>query len=250
MTPENRRVRDAFSQAEHYDSAATVQAETARRLASRIAGHLRVCPASILEIGCGTGLLSLELAAAFPEAHLTLTDISGAMLARCRSRLGAGPTYLVMDGEAAEGAAGSFDLIVSSLAMQWFTDLPGSIARLMRMLAPGGRLIFATLGCHSFKEWRQALASLGLNCGLHDYPSAENFALPSGVTAHIAEEVISQHHESGHAFVRALKTLGASTPRAGYRPLQAGTLRRVLAKLNGRFAVSYHILYVKIETPS
>jgi malonyl-CoA O-methyltransferase len=250
VTPENRRIEAAFSQAEHYDSAATVQAETARRLARRITGLLPASPARILEIGCGTGLLSQQLATAFPQAHLTFTDISAAMLARCRTRLGAGHTYRAMDGEAAESVAGPFDLIAASLTMQWFTNLPASIAQLIRLLSPQGKLVFATLGCQSFQEWRQAHTALGLPCGLHDYPSAQHFPLPTGVTALIAEEIIIEHHASGQAFARALKTLGANTPRSGYHPLPAGSFRQLLATLKGQFPVSYHILYVVIEAKS
>jgi len=120
---EKQRVEAAFSQAAQYDSAASVQAETARRLALKLAA-LPVAPARILEIGCGTGLLSRHLAAAFPAAQLTLTDISAAMLERCKARLGEGPAYRVMDGEAADSAMGNFDLIASSLAVQWLTICP------------------------------------------------------------------------------------------------------------------------------
>jgi malonyl-CoA O-methyltransferase len=240
VNPEKYRVQAAFSQAAQYDSAASVQAETARRLALKIAARRAVAPERILEIGCGTGLLSQHLAVAFPAAHLTLT------LERCKARLGGGPAYQVMDGEVPEGIAGPFDLIASSLAVQWFTDLPGSIDRLTRLLAPEGRLIFATLGRHSFREWRQAHELLGLACGLHDYAGADDFPLPDSVTAEIEQEVIAAHYASGRSFARSLKTLGAATPRRGYRPLPAAEFRRVLARLEGHFAVSYHILYVEI----
>ncbi len=246
MNPEKRFVKAAFSQAQQYDSAALVQAEIARRLARKMTARFAVAPARILEIGCGTGLLSQHLAAAFTAAELTLTDISPMMLERCQARLGAGPTYVAMDGEAPEGVTGPFDLIASSLALQWFTDLPESIGRLTRLLAPEGRMMFATLGRDSFKEWRHAHAAIGLPCGLHDYPGAGDFPLPSSVTARIEEEIITAHYASGQAFARALKMLGAATPRFGHHPLPAGSFRKLLAMVNGAFSVSYHILYVEI----
>jgi malonyl-CoA O-methyltransferase len=172
------------------------------------------------------------------------------MLERCQTRLGHGPLYGVMDGEAPEGATGPYNLIASSLAMQWFTDLPGSIARLLNLLAPGGRLVFATLGNRSFNEWQQAHAAFGLASGLHDYPGTENFPLPPNITAYIEQEMLAEHHPSAQAFLRALKTLGAGTPRPGHRPLPAGAFRQLLAKLDGRFTVSYHILYVEINLNS
>jgi malonyl-CoA O-methyltransferase len=246
MIPENQLVAAAFSKAERYDSAATVQAETARRLADKITTRLPTVPSTILEIGCGTGLLSRELQTAFPTSHLTLTDISAAMLARCRARLGPGPNYRVMDGEAPDERIGKFDLIASSLTLQWFTDLPTGIARLRRLLTPNGKLIFATLGRHSFQEWREAHEALNLPCGLHDYPGAENLPGP----AHIEEDIITEHHPSGRDFAQALKTLGAGTPRPDYTPLPTADFRRLLATLKSEFTVSYHILYVETSPAS
>lgn len=244
MISEKHRVAEAFSGAAGYESAATIQAEVAARLARRIAAGGSA--SRILEIGCGTGLLSRQLAARFPGARLTLTDLSEAMLQRCANRLGPGPDYRVMDGEAPDDFTEPFDLIASSLAMQWFTDLPGSIARLARLLAPGGRLVFATLGERSFVEWRQAHAALGLACGLHDYPGTDRFPVPAGISADIAEEMLTQHHSSGRSFVHALKAIGAATPRSGHHPLAAGPFRRLLRATEAGFTASYHILYVEI----
>lgn len=238
------RVAAAFTrQAEAYDSVAAIQREVARHLARRIAARLPAPPARILEIGCGTGLLSAELAAAFPKAELLLTDISPTMLERARARLGDRAEYLVLDGEHPEGLEGGFDLIASSLALQWFANLPGALARLSRLLAPGGLLCFATLGAGSFAEWRAAHAALGLQCGLHNYPDAATFVWPLGVNGTIEEEALTEHHASGQAFAKALKTLGAGEPSPGHRPLPPGAFRKLLSALQGGFSVTYHVLY-------
>lgn len=242
------RVAAAFTrQAEAYDSVAAIQREVVRRLARRIASRLPAPPARILEIGCGTGLLSAELAAAFPQARLLLTDISPAMLERAHARLGNRAEYRVLDGEHPAGLEGGYDLIASSLAMQWFADLPGALARLSHLLAPGGRLCFATLGAGSFIEWRAAHAALGLPCGLHDYPDAAAFPWPSGVKGTIEEDVLTEHHASGQAFARALKTLGAGEPAQGHSPLPPGAFRKLLNALQGGFSVTYHVLYGELR---
>jgi malonyl-CoA O-methyltransferase len=169
------------------------------------------------------------------------------MLARCRARLGDRHRYLVLDGERPDGLEGGYDLIVSNLTFQWFVDLAAACQRLSGLLAPGGRLAFATLGRQTFGEWRQAHAALGLSCGTPQYPTAEEFPWPDGIAGHtIAEELIRHRYDNGHDFARSLKVLGASEPAPGYRPLSPGAFRKLLASLAGGFTVTYHILFGEI----
>jgi len=247
MTGRKARIERAFSaQADAYDAVALVQGQVAAGLAARIRARGGARPKRILEIGCGTGLLSAHLAGMFPEAALLLTDISPDMLGRARARLGRAHRYRVLDGEYPEALEGKFDLIASSLAVQWFGDLQGGLARLSRLLAPGGRLVFATLGARTFVEWRQVHAELGLACGTQNYPGAEEFPWPEGAAYAMAAEFLVQYHADGLAFVRRLKLLGAREPAPGHRPLSPGAFRRLLGALEGGFSVTYHVLYGEI----
>jgi malonyl-CoA O-methyltransferase len=240
------RIARAFSlQAGAYDDVAPVQRLAAGRLAERI-GQRAVPPRRILEIGCGTGFLSARLAGMFPESDLLLTDISPAMLQHCRARLGEGPRYQVLDGEQPEALTDKFDLIASSLAFQWFDDLRGGMETLGHLLAPGGRMVFATMGRGSFTEWRQAHADFGLPCGAQDYPGAEDFPWPDGFSHRLDDELVVQNYDNGMDFARRLKMLGAREPAPGHRPLPAGAFRRLLASLEGGFSVTYHLLYGEI----
>jgi len=232
-------------QAGVYDSAALVQAEVARRLAERLGG----APRRVLEIGCGTGLLSAHLAARFPGANLVLTDISPQMLVQARARLGAGATYRVMDGQWPESAE-KFEVIASSLAFQWFDDLPGALARLGGLLAPGGVLMFATLGRKSFAQWRQAHAEMGLDCGLRDYVAAEDFPWPAGYDCRIGVEMIEEAHADGRSFIRGMKTLGAAASPVRHRPVGAGKFRAFLARFSSGFTAQYEILFGEMRRPS
>jgi malonyl-CoA O-methyltransferase len=248
MAERKTRIAAAFSaQAAAYDDAAAVQKHAAAQLAHRIRARHPTPPQRILEIGCGTGGLSRHLAEAFPQSELHLTDLAPAMLALCRTRLGNRHHYQLLDGEYPENLTGSFDLIASSLAFQWFTDLQGALQRLCLLLAPGGRLQFATLGHQTFHEWRQAHIAFGLHCGTPLYPSPENFPWPAGLHGAVEEDLLTQHYPSGAAFVRSLKTLGAAEPAPGTRPVSTGKFRRLLASMQNGFPVTYHIIYAEIS---
>jgi malonyl-CoA O-methyltransferase len=245
-----QRIAKAFSaSAGGYDAAADVQWLVAQRVAARIEDRPFPRNPRVLEIGCGTGFLSSRLAEAFPQSELVLTDIAGSMLDRCRARVGDGPTYKVMDGETPQGVMGPFDLIASSLAVQWFVDLKGGLGRLASLLAPGGRMIFATLGRKTFAEWRATHVALKMDCGTPIYPAAEDFPWPDGFEFSMDEEVIMQPYADGADFVRSLKALGAGEPSPGHHPLSPGAFRRLLAHLENGFDASYHILYAEIRAP-
>jgi malonyl-CoA O-methyltransferase len=248
MTERKDRIAQAFGRvAGAYDDAADVQWRVAAMLAEMICGGVRPPPARILEIGCGTGFLSLRVAEAFPGSKLVLTDIAPTMVALCKERLGPGHEYLVIDGECPTGLAGQFDLIVSNLAIQWFVDLKGGIERLCQLLSPRGKMFFSTLGRQTFDEWRAAHERLGLACGTPIYPTADDFPWPAGFSHNIAEEFILQPYGNGQEFVRTLKALGASEPAPGYHPLSTGAFRRLLTSLEGGLAVTYHVLLGEIS---
>ncbi len=249
MNEHKGRITEAFSaQADVYDAAADLQWLVAERLAEQITGRIRRNPKRILEIGCGTGFLSARLADAFPETRLILTDIAPTMLARCRARIGDKHTYMVLDGEKPDGLEGGFDLIASNLAFQWFVDLPGALERLAGLLAPGGQLIFATLGAETFREWRKAHEALNLSCGTPVYPKPDAFPWPAPPIEHAyTDELILHPYADGRDFVNSLKLLGASEPDPGYKPLSPGAMRRLLTSLEGGFEATYHILYGEIK---
>src|SRR3990167_10355726 len=135
-----------------YDSAAQMQSEIATRLVSRLS---TLSPQSILEIGCGTGLLSDHLLALFPKTPLFLTDISPAMIAHCRQRFlnQSHIQFICQDGEKLMTQS-IFDLIISNMTFHWFSDIQKSVTQLLNQLTPDGKFIFTLLGENSFHEWR------------------------------------------------------------------------------------------------
>lgn len=248
QAPRNAQVGARFGAAAgRYETHAPVQRIAAERLASDIA--LLPLPARprILEIGCGTGLLTQALARRLGPADWTVTDISPAMLAAAQRgpALPGSARYQLLDGEHPGLLAGSCDLICSSLAVQWFADLNAGLGRLAAMLAPGGHLAVATLAAGTFEEWQAAHRAVGLAAGTPPYPPA---AAIRPALKHLAggvrSERLMQNHPDGLHFLRGLKGIGATTPAPGRPPLGAPALRRVLAAFDEQGAtVTYHLAY-------
>lgn len=239
-----RRVAASFSShAAGYEAAAQAQ----EMAADRLAAHVRTLPLPpaprVLEVGCGTGLLTRRLLPVLGGLW-TVTDLAPAMVAATAALGLPAADVRVMDGERPDLPEGSVDLIVSNLAAQWFLDLPAALAALRRCLAPGGVLALTTLGAGSFAEWRAAHRRLGLACGVADYPSAAELAERSG--AAVVAERIAVGYADGRAFVRALKTIGAAVPVAGHRPLGPAAMKRVLAELGAPCTITYEVLTVDL----
>lgn len=102
---------------------------------------------SVLDFGCGTGLLGLLFAGA--ARSVDLVDTSPAMAEVLRGKIAAqGLTNVsVRLGELSELALpeGSFDLVVSLNALHHIPDIPLVLAQLRRLGAPGGHFMVADL---------------------------------------------------------------------------------------------------------
>lgn len=104
----------------------------------------------ILDLGCGTGQLTADLAARYPAAHVTGLDLSADMLAVARRRL-TNPSLLRANVYALPLASSSIDLVTSTISYHWYLEPHRALAELRRALRPGGRLILATLATLIFR---------------------------------------------------------------------------------------------------
>lgn len=95
----------------------------------------------ILDLGCGGGVLTAELAAA--GAEVTGVDSSADFVAACQAR---GLDVRLMDGEALT-FADEFDAVFSNAALHWMTRPERVIAGVHRALKRGGRFV-AEFGGH------------------------------------------------------------------------------------------------------
>lgn len=94
----------------------------------------------VLEIGCGTGLFTEELAKS--GNRITAIDISEDLLALARQRVSAGNvTFKVENAYATTFPDGSFDFIVGSSCLHHL-DVERALREFHRLLRPGGGLMF------------------------------------------------------------------------------------------------------------
>jgi len=109
----------------------------------------------VLDLGCGTGYGSDELASL---AHSVIAvDIAPGALLQARSRY----ERRNLDFSAADGAQlpfrdGSFDLVVAFEVIEHLKDWQGLLFEARRVLAPGGQLIVSTPNKLYYAESRQA----------------------------------------------------------------------------------------------
>ena len=107
---------------------------------------------SILEIGCGTGLLTEYSVNNISYKTYTAIDI----VSDCREYIKAIDTdiefisgdieeYLDLDNK-------KYDLIISNASLQWIENLPGFVDKLTQKLNDGGVLLFSAFGTENFRE--------------------------------------------------------------------------------------------------
>jgi len=99
-------------------------------------------PARVLDLGCGTGLLTERLRRELGSATVTGADFSAGMLEQA-SRERPDINWVRASALALPFAEASFDAITSTEAFHWFPDQAAALRECHRVLAPGGRLLVA-----------------------------------------------------------------------------------------------------------
>jgi ubiquinone/menaquinone biosynthesis C-methylase UbiE len=100
---------------------------------------------SVIEIGCGTGDASVELARRVGPAGAVLAlDVSDLIGAQAKARLASLPNVRVAIGDAAAYPfePRSADLLFSQFGVMFFGDPRAAFAHLRQALKPTGRLVF------------------------------------------------------------------------------------------------------------
>jgi ubiquinone/menaquinone biosynthesis C-methylase UbiE len=132
-----RRLFDAWSSV--YDAPA-VQAAIYRPVHDAVFEELwRAEPDVVLDVGCGTGLLTARLVGALDTRLVVGCDLSGAMLDQARRRSRAA-RWVQADAMQLPLDDATVDAAVSTESFHWIPDQAAAVGDLHRVLRPGGLL--------------------------------------------------------------------------------------------------------------
>ncbi|MBV8087225.1 MAG: methyltransferase domain-containing protein [Chloroflexi bacterium] len=95
----------------------------------------------VLDVGCGTGLVTRALAATAPDGHVVGVDISEAMLLQAQQVVTPAVSLLQMDARDLYLQNEAFDLVTLCQVLSYLVDAPRVLAEIRRVLRPGGRLV-------------------------------------------------------------------------------------------------------------
>lgn len=217
-----RAVRHAFGRAAStYTQAAALQREVESRLLEQLAYLDDRVPERVLDLGSGPGTASAALKAKWGrQSDIIAMDLALPMLreTRAKSRFWRPIHAVQADAQALPFADGAFDLVFSSLCLQWVADLPRALGELRRVMREGGLLVFSTFGPDTLVELREAYAQAGFKPPLSPFAAIQQVGdalVAQGFRNPVIErDSYTLTYADTATLMRELKAIGATDARA------------------------------------
>jgi malonyl-CoA O-methyltransferase len=229
-----------------YKEAAGIQKQVARRCCSHIPDQDYP---RVLEIGAGGGLLTqcFYKRKRTPDIFAAL-DISRKML----TLVPAGSASLIQaDGEKPPFRKESFNLLMSSSAMQWYEHGQTSLLNNISLLKNGGFFSLAIFVAGTFKEMGRVASATGFG-SLFPLPSAESFTDcldHEKLNYESALEEYTQYFPSPGEFLKSHKQTGATFTRSNIafgkkKYMDFCRVYKSMYEGKSGIPVSYRVLYL------
>ena len=226
--------------------------------------YVKLAPRLIVDAGSGPAREAQALRQRYPGARLLAVDHALPMLREARpSGLGArvsrllgrsGVQPLCADLQALPLAAGCAQLLWSNMALHWMREPRAALAEFHRVLAPGGLLMFSTLGPDTLKELRAAFASVDGYAHVNSFVDMHDLGDQLGAAGFMAPvmdaETITLTYADVAGLMRDLRGSGQANCLAGrartlYGPRRWARMCETLAGFvrEGRLPVTAEVVY-------
>ncbi len=258
---DKRRVADSFSKAaDSYDSVARLQRAVGEQLLNHLGPLNLNAPERVLDLGCGTGFFSERLSLRLAPGQLVGLDIAGGMLQFARRERDIEALWLCADAEDLPLADASVDLVFSSLSVQWCEHLPSLFNEIMRVLKPGGQLLFSTLGPRTLWELKGAWQAVDGYVHVNRFQpqrAVDAALVRAGLTGvHWDREERVLRYDKLSDLTRELKALGAHNVNRGQpegltgrEKIQALKAAYERYRHDGLLPASYEVYYCRAQKP-
>ena len=155
---------------------------------------------------------------------------------------------VIADEEALPFGDGTFDLVVSALALHHVNDLPGTLVQIRRALKPDGLFVAALFGGETLTELRQSFAAAESEVDGGVSPRVAPFAdlrdlgallQRAGFALPVTDvDRVCVRYNSAFDLMRDLRRMGATNALVARRrqPLRRATVMRMAAIYGERFA--------------
>ncbi len=261
-TRDKRDVARSFSRAAaSYDAVASLQRQVGETLLQRIPPASVGAKQTVVDLGCGTGYFLPGLGRQCPGADVVGVDLAEGMVAHAASHRQGG-RWLCGDAENLPLAEHTAALVFASLTIQWCEYTDALFGELYRVLRPGGRLVFATLGPDTLHELRQAWSEVDGRAHVNHFlpwSALQESMVAAGFEAPATpdQEYLTLEYTSLRALTAELKDLGAHNVNSG-RPAGLTGKRRMAdfirayerqRNARGQLPASYQVWYCTLVKP-
>ncbi|HEK9102442.1 TPA: malonyl-ACP O-methyltransferase BioC [Bacillus pseudomycoides] len=247
-----------------YDQYASVQKKMAQQLLFIMKKHYHnMSSIRILELGCGTGYLTEQLAVSFPNAEIIAIDFAESMIAVAKTRNHVESVTFRCEDIEHLTLSESFDVIISSATFQWLNDLQTTLKNLYRYLFEGGLLLFSTFGEQTFQELHTAFQSAKEEKNIQSSSSVGQRFLTREQLQDVCESITGDVHVSEtcyiekfatvRGFLQSIRKVGATNSNVESY-CQSPSIFRTMLRIyerdfteEGKIVTTYHALFAYIE---
>lgn len=240
-----------------YDNWSEPQKLIAEHLETKLPLHLP--EGNIIDLGCGTGLLTKMLSEAYPDRHIRGVDLAPGMINICKKKWNKNGrlSFEIADAENFDPGREPSCLIASSCTFQWFENQPEAIKRTFRLLSRGGYLAVAVPVKGTLAElqssYKETFGKVMMGLNYRDEKDYEElFKGHNAVIRHYEIKSFKVHYSSGLQVFKSFKGVGAVfNGHKGFSPLSRKKLVKLISnyeETHMELPVTYKVLFLVVES--